>query len=123
MNFKPFDRFFIFVLALATALYFFGSKPYHSHASDKAATAVSTDVKFESLHDGTSVPPVGVETKEEQVSEDDESSDDDESSEGEGRNERADAGLYPGFSLNAGVSTARNAYHCPLHIRLRTILI
>jgi hypothetical protein len=123
MNFKPFDRFFIFVLALTTALYFFGSKPYHSHASDKGAADVSTDIKLESLHDGTSVPPVGVETKEEQISEDDEPSDDDESSEDQSGNEHAAGHLYPGFSLSAAISTARNAYHCPIYIRLRSILI
>jgi len=120
MNYKSINRFFVFTLALVTALVFFGVKPSHVYQNKDSVYQSET---LESIHESTALPPVGVESKEEQPSEeDDENLDTDNHLEA---NENIFVQKYFSSLIYTTEvrSTSRGNFHCPLYIRIQSILI
>ena len=124
MNFKSFDRFFVFVLALSAALYFFGAKPYPEQSLSNATSFISVGiVNYDHMDQGSSLPPVGTETKEEKTVEDDEPTDEDESADHDDSGETSSDQRTSSVSIDEVISQSQRADHCALYIRLRSILI
>jgi hypothetical protein len=119
MNYKSINRFFVFALALLTALAFFGVKPSYFHQNKHSVYQIET---LESIHDATALPPVGVESKEEQPSEDDENLDSDDGIEviQKSCSQKKSNAL---ILTNEVRSTSRGNFHCPLYIRIQSIVI
>jgi len=120
MNYKSINRFFVFTLALLTALAFFGVKPSHVH---KNKDSVYQSETIKSIQDSTDLPPVGVESKEEQPSEED-----DENLDTENHLEADEYSFVQKYFSTLIYttevrSTSRGNFHCPLYIRVNSILI
>ena len=125
MNYKSINRFFVFTLALVTALAFFGVRPSQlkHDSTDSSFVASLESSQLESIHDCTALPPVGIESKEEQPSqEDDENLD---------TNTHSDANeinisvyhFNPLIQTKEVRTTSQSNFHCPLYIRIQSILI
>ena len=124
MSYKSVNRFFIFSLAIVTALYFFGVKPSQLQENHKIFAA-SQSVQFEqdSIHECGVPHPVGVESKEEQPTEDDENLDSDDSSDCGEENDFTKTDLNSLSEKDEVINSSRSNFHCPLHIRIRSIII
>lgn len=125
MNYKSINRFFVFTLALVTALVFFGVKPsdFHVDKKDASSIAVSHHLELNSIQVPGLPHPEGLETKEEQpTEEDDENLDTDDSSENNSENSHQHY-LSTLIYTNDVISTSRGNFHCPLYIRIHSIII
>lgn len=125
MNYKSINRFFVFTLALVTALAFFGVKPsdFHVTKNDASSIAASSELELNSIHVPGLPHPEGLETKEEQPSEeDDENLDTDDSSDEDAKNSDQQD-LSSLIYTKDVISTSRGNFHCPLYIRIHSIII
>jgi len=128
MSYKSFNRFFGFTLAIVTALFFFGFKPSQLHENHKTFVAFqSNEIGQNSIHEGMHEPdvphPVAIESKEEQPSEDDENFDSNDSSEFLLGYDFTQTDLSSLSEKDNVINTSRGNFHCPLHIRIRSIII
>jgi len=124
MSYKAVNRFFVFTLALLTALAFFGVKPsdFHSVKSSISSTESKVSISPETMHNAAALPPVGIETKDEQPTEDDETTD------AYALIRRNQDKINLCFDYQAPlnheiITSSRSNFRYPLYIRIHSIVI